>query len=145
MRKRKGIAGAKRLAWEDQTQAERTILLVAAAAGVLGAALVIAVSLGWKLKLCVWKSVTGLPCAGCGATRSMLCLAHGQWSEALALNPGAVLGVALGGALSIYAAAVLLLRLDPWRPAWINARRGCWLLAGAAAINWAYLIAAARV
>lgn len=128
-----------------RTQTEQTILLVTAAGCVLGGALVFAASMGWKFKLCAWKALTGLPCAGCGTTRSMLCLTHGQWGEALALNPGAVLGAALWAALSVYAAAVLLFRLEPWRPAWFTARRGCWLVAGALAVNWGYLIAAARV
>jgi hypothetical protein len=36
---------------------------------------------------CVWRSTIGLPCAGCGLTRSFVALAHGEWSRAFAFHP----------------------------------------------------------
>lgn len=35
---------------------------------------------------CAWKNVTGLPCPGCGMTRSALALFRGQWQESLRHN-----------------------------------------------------------
>ncbi len=37
--------------------------------------------------LCMWKRVTGRPCAGCGLTRGFVQLAHGDVVEAVRLNP----------------------------------------------------------
>lgn len=37
--------------------------------------------------LCLWKRVTGRPCAGCGLTRGFVQLAHGDPVEAMRLNP----------------------------------------------------------
>lgn len=37
--------------------------------------------------LCVWKRVTGRPCAGCGLTRGFVQFAHGEVVEAVRLNP----------------------------------------------------------
>ncbi|MDY6122060.1 MAG: DUF2752 domain-containing protein [Porphyromonas sp.] len=36
---------------------------------------------------CVFKSLTGYPCAGCGLLRSFGAMLHGRWSEALYYNP----------------------------------------------------------
>ncbi|OAI40742.1 hypothetical protein AYO40_04340 [Planctomycetaceae bacterium SCGC AG-212-D15] len=36
--------------------------------------------------LCVWKAVTGKPCPGCGTTRALCCLTHGDWRRALDYN-----------------------------------------------------------
>lgn len=94
--------------------------------------------------VCKWKSLTGIPCAGCGGTRALQSLMHGDWSGALLLNPGAVV-LAAGFALaSAYAAMVVVFRLPPWRPSW--ARRVPWRWIGLALIaaNWIYLLAAGR-
>ena len=36
--------------------------------------------------LCPFRLLTGLPCPGCGLTRSWVHLAHGQWGDAFAEN-----------------------------------------------------------
>ncbi|HVN97643.1 MAG TPA: DUF2752 domain-containing protein [Syntrophorhabdaceae bacterium] len=36
---------------------------------------------------CPFKALTGIPCPGCGMTRALLCMAKGDFSGALALNP----------------------------------------------------------
>lgn len=58
------------------------------------------------------------------------------------MNPGVVLGGTALLLLNIYAAAVLIFRLEPWRPAlpgWP------WAVAAAVAANWLYLLLADRV
>ena len=37
--------------------------------------------------VCLFYHLTGLPCPGCGLTRSFVCLSHGQWAEALHWHP----------------------------------------------------------
>lgn len=37
--------------------------------------------------LCLFKNVAGIPCPSCGTTRAVLCLLHGQWQDALYINP----------------------------------------------------------
>ncbi|MEO0606121.1 MAG: DUF2752 domain-containing protein [Myxococcota bacterium] len=36
--------------------------------------------------LCLWRNVTGLPCPGCGLTRSFTFLAHGHLDAAVRMN-----------------------------------------------------------
>ena len=60
------------------------------------------------------------------------------------MNPGAVLLVPVLGALSAYAALVLALRREPWRPAWLQ--RVPWRAALLLAVlgNWIYLLVSGR-
>ncbi len=44
--------------------------------------------------LCPFYALTGLPCPGCGLTRSFVCLGHGQFLQSLHWHP---LGLALYG------------------------------------------------
>jgi hypothetical protein len=37
--------------------------------------------------LCPFRLMTGLPCPGCGLTRSWVYLVHGQWGDAFGANP----------------------------------------------------------
>ena len=37
--------------------------------------------------LCLFYRITGLPCPGCGMTRSCVCFAHGRWAESIAFHP----------------------------------------------------------
>jgi Protein of unknown function (DUF2752) len=37
--------------------------------------------------ICPFRLATGLPCPGCGLTRSWVFLTHGRWAEAMAANP----------------------------------------------------------
>jgi hypothetical protein len=36
---------------------------------------------------CAFRGLTGIPCPGCGLTRSFVSLAHGQWRAAWSYNP----------------------------------------------------------
>ena len=52
--------------------------------------------------LCPFQRMTGLPCPGCGITRSLVCCGHGQWARALLLHPlgpacfALLLGICMG-------------------------------------------------
>lgn len=54
--------------------------------------------------LCPFRRVTGLPCPGCGITRSLVCCAHGQWEAALRFHPLGPLLFALLAAVALRAA-----------------------------------------
>lgn len=125
------------LPWAVRTAPERMILLVSAAGAVFALVLLAFSSVlphGW---LCAWREATGWPCAGCGGTRSLALLLSGRWQHAFAMNPGVVLGGAALLLLNIYAAAVLVLRLEPRRPAFPG---WPWAVAAAVAANWLYLL-----
>lgn len=36
---------------------------------------------------CIFKSITTIPCPGCGMTRACLSITHGQFADALRFNP----------------------------------------------------------
>lgn len=42
---------------------------------------------GIPVNLCVFKRLTGFPCSGCGSTRAVLALSHGDIAQAARLNP----------------------------------------------------------
>lgn len=133
------------LPWPVRTGAERAVLMVSAAGLAVGVVWCAAVVWGLVPLACPWKSCTGLPCAGCGGTRAVLLLLSGQGLDALRMNPGVVGALAVVLLLNLHAAAVLLLRAEPWRPgpaaaAWLR-----WGVVVALAVNWIYLLAAARV
>lgn len=65
-------------------------------------------TIGGMPSLCPFKNITGLPCPGCGLTRSVVYSAHGQWQQAITYHPFGPLFIAgLGVALL---AAVISLR-----------------------------------
>lgn len=55
---------------------------------------------------CLYYRISGVPCPGCGMTRALAALFHGQWLE--------------------------VLRLHPWAPAVVAQVGGAWLLWGVA-------------
>jgi hypothetical protein len=132
------------LPWSVRVQPERTLLLCAAALAVFGGAWCLLAALGTGPWPCLWKSCTSWPCAGCGATRAILLLFSGRAAEAWTMNPGAVLLVPTLGVMVMHAIITLTFRLEPWRPAWRHRVPWRWLLVGAVAGNWVYLLAAGR-
>jgi hypothetical protein len=59
--------------------------------------------------LCPFRRITGMPCPGCGMTRSFVALAHGDLGAALAFNRlGPLLMVVFVVALAWKAASLLL-------------------------------------
>lgn len=69
------------------------------------------------IAFCPFKKITGIPCPACGTTRALLALLHGQWIQALQLNPLAL------------PAALFLLITPLWIAADIAARRQSYWLA----------------
>jgi len=61
------------------------------------------------LPACTFRTLSGIPCPGCGVTRAGLALANGELFSAFALNPLFVIGV---GALSLSSAIEWLERLS---------------------------------
>lgn len=49
----------------------------------------------WPLKPrpCSLRTFAGIPCVGCGGTRSMQAMSHGDFADAVRFNPMVVLGV----------------------------------------------------
>lgn len=60
--------------------------------------------------ICAFKTLTTIPCPGCGITRSFILSAHGDWAQALFFHPfGIILYI---GLWAILFAKVLSLRLE---------------------------------
>jgi len=46
---------------------------------------------------CMYKSISGKECMGCGTQRAAVALSRGEWQDSLALNPAIIpLGITLG-------------------------------------------------
>lgn len=88
---------------------------------------------------CAWHRWTGLPCPGCGATRSILRLLHGDVVAGFALNPLAA--AAASAFVVVGLAAPIWLLAGGAVPSLDSRGRPGWLAAGAAAMmaNWAWL------
>ncbi|MCD7097921.1 DUF2752 domain-containing protein [Stenotrophomonas sp. MMGLT7] len=59
---------------------------------------------------CMFHAATGLYCPGCGMTRALHALLHGDLAQAFAFNPAAMLGLALVPGLLAWKAG--------WRARW---------------------------
>ncbi len=91
---------------------------------------------------CPFHSFTGIPCLTCGMTRSFRFMVHGQFAEALSLNPlGAILCI-LTMIYVLCALALVVFRLP--RPRFrLESRAARWTLRlglpGILLVNWVYL------
>lgn len=112
----------------------------------LGGALVAAVVALWLMALgpgettiCLLRNWTGIPCPGCGVTRSIAALLHGDYAEAFTLHPLAPFAVTEAAVVWV-AWGFSLLRdrrgLDEWRLAQL-------LLANLAAFVLLWIVRAA--
>lgn len=101
---------------------------------------------GIQLPVCVFKTLTGLPCPSCGVTRAVIALSRGDVGRALFLNPLAALACGAALVYLLYAAAVLVLRLPRLRPVVspLGARVVRVTTVAVLAVNWAWLIATGR-
>jgi hypothetical protein len=80
--------------------------------------------LGLRLPTVCWmKRTLGLPCAGCGMTRSIVLIAHGRLAEALAIHP---FGIAVWG-LALLQTPPRLAGLAGLAGAWTRAWDRLWL------------------
>lgn len=72
----------------DPRQSERNVRIAAGVAlGAVAVSFLVSPALSTSgPTLCPLRLVTGLPCPGCGLTRSWTAAAHGQMSDALAYN-----------------------------------------------------------
>lgn len=97
-----------------------TVILSAAALEVRNGQIVLP---GWGLVLpesCSFKRLTGVECPGCGLTRSVVCLVHGDFLAAWRYNPGGYVFVALVAfQLPYRVAQIYRIRrgFSPWCPA----------------------------
>lgn len=73
--------------------------------------------------LCPLHRLTGLPCPGCGVSRGLMFLSHGDWSEALGANPWVLVVWPLLAAMalslvvparSLAAFEAFVARQEPW-------------------------------
>ncbi len=91
---------------------------------------------------CAFKSLNGLPCPSCGATRAVLGLTDGSLASAFAANPLVTLALMVFGVGGLVALAMALLDLPlPGLPR----RLPMALRLGAVALlaaNWVYLVEA---
>jgi hypothetical protein len=91
--------------------------------------------------VCVFRRITGYPCATCGATRATAKLLRGDWTDAFALNP------LMSALLVVTPVAIIVAWLTRNRLPQLS-QRG-WHLLGWAVLalvlaNWAYVIVAQR-
>ncbi|MFB9315399.1 DUF2752 domain-containing protein [Nocardioides plantarum] len=115
-----------------------TVLVAAGAAAALGAAFWISPDhVEDGPVICPFRRLTGLPCPGCGLTRSWVYLAHGQWHDSVAAHPFGPVAVAMAVAL-VVSVVVALVRRGPLpdldvlvRRPWVVAVVGAWLAFGA--------------
>ena len=92
---------------------------------------------------CAFRTLTGLPCVTCGATRSAFQFLHGHFSASLFFNPLAFVAFCCVLAYDLYALVILATRGPRLR--FGNFSRSEKLLARTAAIillagNWLYLL-----
>jgi hypothetical protein len=120
--------------------------LVFAAAAILCSAAVVLLRLdALAFTSCLFKLFTGIACPSCGTTRALASLAALDLPRAFALNPLAALAavalVAWGAADAVLLARGRSLRLEA------SGAAADWLRAAALAaiaLNWGYLVLAAR-
>ncbi len=97
------------------------------------------------MTICLFKQLTGLPCATCGSTRAFGRLYHLDLPGAAALNPFATLaalGILLWGLADLALLTrgrVLTLDTTPG-----ESRTLAWAVLLALGLNWAYLLIAGR-
>ena len=92
---------------------------------------------------CTFRTITGIPCVTCGATRGAIALLQGDIAAAFWLNPLVFVAMAAVALFDLYALVVLLARAPRLRVA-LSTRSGRRALiaigCGALLLNWIYLL-----
>ncbi len=83
-----------------------------AASGIATAALLSPARVDQGPVLCPFRRLTGLPCPGCGLTRSWVDLMHGHVVDAMAVHPFGAVTLALAGVL-VVAVGTAVVRRTP--------------------------------
>ncbi len=94
---------------------------------------------------CTFRSLTGLPCVTCGATRASLSFFHGHLGAALHFNPLVFVGLCAIALFDLYAVLALTtgarrVRMSFPKTGTRKVALACVLIAGAG--NWIYLLRA---
>lgn len=93
-----------------------------------------------RVPACPMRSVTGIPCPGCGMTTAGLSLAHGDIGGAFAASPLAALGwIAIVAGGLIAGVAAMAGRAVPEPPTRLPAIARV-AIVGTVVANWAYLL-----
>lgn len=90
------------------------------------------------LSVCVFHSMTGLPCPGCGLTRSFCAIAHLRWGDAWNFNPFGFIWYGL--TLLLAARPVLIRRTDyaEYERRWMNSHWSYILPIALVTLMWAF-------
>jgi hypothetical protein len=100
-------------------------------------------SLGLPTPRCAFRSLTGLPCPTCGATRAAWQFLHGHFLASFLFNPLAFAAYCIVAAFDLYALAVLILRTQRLRfTGFTSGERAAvrYAVIGLLAANWLYLL-----
>jgi len=95
-----------------------------------------------NLPSCVFKGLTGIPCPTCGATRSIVHLAHGGVVAALAMNPLIAVSFIAAILYLLYSLITLAAGAPRVHIALTDTEKNAVRIGtiGLVLINWAYLI-----
>jgi hypothetical protein len=113
--------------------ANAEVTAVVGAAGIAAAFALSADHIKDGATICPFRLATGLPCPGCGLTRSWVYLAHGRWAESVTAHPFGVIAAALVVALIVTVIRARTRGVDPpalgvvVRRRWFLAIVGAWL------------------
>jgi hypothetical protein len=91
---------------------------------------------------CSFRTLTGLPCLGCGGTRAVRALAAGDVLAALRFHPAVLLGCAVAGIWPLWGFWRYRKGNDVSSPIEQNRKlvRAAWIIGVVLVLNWIYLI-----
>ncbi len=111
----------------ERSVADAEVAALVGAAGLAGAFMLSADRIDSGPVICPFRLATGLPCPGCGLTRSWVYLTHGQFTDSVMANPFGVVSAVLVIALVV---AVAIARARRHQPPRLDAVvRRPWMLA----------------